>query len=81
MKLRQQSARSQARLTPPAGKNAERAGFMQDMFRAAQFSSKDTVTEAEIDFCPTAMEDRSKDIETFSDRTLANKAFCIWRGD
>ena len=23
-------ARSQARLTPPAGKNAERAGFMQD---------------------------------------------------
>jgi hypothetical protein len=29
---------------------------MQDMFRPAQFGSKDTVTEAEMDFCPTKVE-------------------------
>jgi hypothetical protein len=64
MKLRQQSAISRqhagGRSSPPlSGKNAERAALMQDMFSAAQFSSKDTVTEAEIDFCPTAIKGAS----------------------
>jgi hypothetical protein len=36
-------------------KNAEWAGFMQNMFRASQLSSKETVTEAEMAFCPAAM--------------------------
>lgn len=61
MKLRRQSAMSRQhaarRGSPPAcQENAGRASLMQDMFQPAQFSSKETVTEAEIDFCPTAME-------------------------
>jgi hypothetical protein len=55
MKLRQQSAirrqhAARRGLPPPSGKNAKRAGFMQNMFRPAPLSSNETVTAAEIDF-------------------------------
>ncbi len=57
MKLRQQSAISPQpdEALPASWENAENAVFMQEMFQPAQFNSKETVTEAEIDFCPTAM--------------------------
>jgi len=60
MKLRQQSAISRqhaakTRLVPAFWEERREADFMQDMFRPAQLSSKETVTEAEIVFCPAAM--------------------------
>jgi hypothetical protein len=61
MKLRQQSAMSRQhaarRGSPSACWKERREGqFHAGYVLAPQFNSKDTITEAEIDFCPTAME-------------------------
>ena len=47
---------------------------MQEMFRPTRFSSKDTITEAEIDFCPTAMEGALSSLR----KTGPNRAPYTW---